>query len=275
MPPVEVRDNGTSRPDGLVEEKDGCLGRPVAEPVVVDNFDNRQVIRPWNGLREFIVVDKDELPRGPLEKVALGKDALQSCLAVEHGENEFVGEGNAAAGQFERGVAVEFFRYLLERMPGDHGAAGKNHTRGGVPRGNNDGHARGLCLSGEGGINLGPACDDQRAHTALEGGAVHVLAIADEEHGACGFEIAKASGEGVGVHRGHHEGICFLAGRKWSGERASLECPSDIDEAGQHFAGVLGRLARGHDESEQLVCADRTVKAQVFIHNGKGAQAFG
>ena len=275
MPPVEVRDNGTSRPDGLVEEKNGSLGRPVAEPVVIDDFDHRQVIRSGNGLRKFVVVDKDELPRGPLEKVTLGKDALQPCLAVEHGENEFVGEGHAAAGQFERGVAVEFFRYLLERMPGDHGAAGKNDACGGVPRGNNDGHACGLCFSGKGGINLGPACDDKRAHSTLEGGAVHVLAIADEEHGACGFEIAEAAGEGVGVHRGHHEGIRLFGGRERSSKRASFKCPGDIGEAGQHFAGVPGRLARGHDQSEQLVFADRTVKAQVFIHHGKGAQAFG
>ena len=50
--------------------------------MVVEDFNNRQLVGPGHGLGDFVVVDKNQLPRNGLDEIALGNNSLQPALGA-------------------------------------------------------------------------------------------------------------------------------------------------------------------------------------------------
>ena len=79
-------------------------GTPAAYAMVVKNLDDGDFIRAGDGLRKFVMIDKDQPARVWFDEIALGQHADQDAILVNNWENKRRRTGSSFAGGIQRRV---------------------------------------------------------------------------------------------------------------------------------------------------------------------------
>ena len=101
---------------------------------MVENFNNRNLLRTRNRLREFIVIHQNQLPGRRPEQIALGDDSLHTPLRPEHGEYELRCHRNVVARLPQCGIDREAGEIGREHLSRCHSRTRQKRRRGGIMR---------------------------------------------------------------------------------------------------------------------------------------------
>ncbi len=82
---VHLGDDGGGGADDAVDEGDGLFGGDVAEAVVVDDFEDAELVDAFDSEGDFVVVDHDDVDVGLLDEVAFAEHADDAFVGVDDG----------------------------------------------------------------------------------------------------------------------------------------------------------------------------------------------
>ena len=155
-------------PTGSLMKRMGCCGVERAEPVVVDDLGDGDLVGAGHGLGEFVVVDEHEAGLHGLEHVALREDALQRALVVgdEQGVRRAGGEFLADVG--DAGVGADGGEVALDHALDGRGGADDPRGGGGVVGADDEADALRLRECDDFGVDLEVAGDDEGADAELD-----------------------------------------------------------------------------------------------------------
>ena len=83
---IHACDDGRGGSDDPIDEGDGITRGEVAEPVVVDNFQNAIVVHALDRLAEFIVIHHDDIQIRLVDELALTEDAHDDVVFIDDGK---------------------------------------------------------------------------------------------------------------------------------------------------------------------------------------------
>ncbi len=219
-----------------------------AEAVVIDDLGDRDFVGAGDGLRELVVIDKHKAGLHGLEDIALGEDAGERTFIARH-EDGVVGEGEFFAHVGDAFIGVDGDELAIDHALDAGGRADEPRGGGGVVRAHDDADAAVLRERHGLLVDFEIAGDDERADAELDGAALHVATVADDDDRLAGGNLLALGDapKGLDVHRAEadEEVLDLLLVDEMDG--AALEGAGDVGERGVDLPHEPG-LADARDE---------------------------
>ena len=129
---ITERDDRARGADGIVPEKNRRIGRNSADSMVVENFDDPHFVGALHRLRKLVVIDEDQLARGPFEKIALRQNADQHAGLIDNRKDKRRRMRRLLPHVLEQSVRRKSQVFRFQHASDLHRAARQVHADGGV-----------------------------------------------------------------------------------------------------------------------------------------------
>ena len=239
--------------------------------MVVNDFQNLDLVRSGDGLGKLVVVHEDELAVHFLEEVGLGQDAHGAAGLIQHGESLEDGRGRDGLHLGEGFVLAEGEEVLVEHVAHGNRATAEHGGGGGVVR--REDEADFVLLRSLDGLrlHLQATRDDDQPHALADGDVLDVPAVAHNNDKLLMRVAGEAFGEGFQAHRADHQDEVFLAVRLDGEKHFAIERAGEVADGGDDPARIEEAGAGREEELAQLEEGEQAAAGAILVEHGQHA----
>lgn len=202
---VKARDDGGGGTNGTVDEVDRVVGREVAELVVIDDFDDGELVEAFDGKGELVVVDHDDVHVRLTIEIALVDDADNVAGIVDDRERACLGGLDGGKDVADGVIRANGLNVCGSEGADRHGIEGKEDRGGDVVRGDKDGDTS-LASASEKLLGEGQTGgQDDGTHFVVDAKLKDGRAVLDQGNGIGGELGLEDLFEGRGGGAGHED----------------------------------------------------------------------
>ena len=173
--------------------------------MVIQDFDDGQLLGTGNRLGEFIVIDQNQLPGSWPEEIAFGDDSLHAALRPQNGKCELRCHRQVVPRLPQSGIHRETGEIRRKHLSRRHSCAREQCGRGGVVWRGKQGRAVFLCKGEDFVRRREVVCDDNGRNASEDGEFLDIPTIADNQNSGGNIKLLESLFERVGEHRRHNE----------------------------------------------------------------------